>query len=186
MNNSFVNIGGEELEIRTITARQYLSARLEAELMGEVFGEDQLGKSVLFGASLLSKGLFFDGQRVFSSMENVLDAMSADDIVTVAGFIDIDPEMKAKIVEDVERIKTINRDVELYKDRIVEITEESDQLVEHHVNEGGEELPVYENAESISNGFYLKAGNSLRSNMRRVSDFFQRDSRRYDGTISSY
>lgn len=185
MDEVRVNIGGAEMELRPVSARQYLAARMEAEKMTEDFGNDQISKAVLLGASLLSKGLFYDNERIFLNGSEVLDALSADEIVNTAVYMDIEPERKVMIVEAVEQVKKAGlmsdsqESVEIENYKIAD----SPNAVESGWKRTDTEHTV--NSSKVNTGSREKSI-SPRSNMRRVSDFFQRDSRRYDGIISSY
>ncbi len=187
MDSVFVNFGGEELELRSISAREYISALMETEILAEEMGDNLLAKSMILGASLLSKGLYYDENFLFPSIDEVLDAMSAEEIVRAAEHIDIAPEMKTKIIEAMDRVESVNDERGIYKNESVD----SDI---HSVPSGGEVsqkhdrsfITVYPETQIRSGGSYSESSISPRSDMRRVSDFFQRDSRRYDGIIVGY
>lgn len=184
-----VSIGGEEIELRPISARQYLSARMEAEQESEIFGEDKVTKAVLVGASLLAKGLFFNNERLFDSMDDVLDALSAEEIVTTAGYIDIEPGMKTKIIEAVDVDKAENLSSEKAESDTRDKADVADSVSYLRRTVGHEQsglFTVYSGSQMRMSGVHSESNISPRSDMRRISDFFQRDSRRYDGIISSY
>lgn len=195
MDNIKVNMGGDELDLVPLNARQYLSARMEADALSESFGDDEVSKAVLLGAGLLSKCLFRDGERLFMSAQNVLDSMSAEEIIHIAGYVDLETDTKERIVETVVRLKKIRDDdanvdfapavQSLNSDDLAMMDVNTQVLRDFHSGAQSEEpfsySPVQEYGSSlISNSL------SPQNSMRRVSDFFQRDSRRYDGIISSY
>lgn len=195
MDNIKVNMGGDELDLVPLNARQYLSARMEADALSESFGDDEVSKAVLLGAGLLSKCLFRDGERLFMSAQNVLDSMSAEEIIHIAGYVDLETDTKERIVETVVRLKKIRDDdvnfdfdpsvQSLNSDDLAMMDVNTQVLRDFHSDAQSEEpfsySPVQEYGSSlISNSL------SPQNSMRRVSDFFQRDSRRYDGIISSY
>lgn len=187
MDDIRVSMGGTEMELRPISARQYLSARMEAEKIGEVLGEDDVAKAVLLGASLLAKGLFNGNKRMFESADEVLDTLSAEEIVNTAIYVDLKPETKMQIVETMDKMERFSQESDNLE--LQENTDASDSMSYSKPvpqQEQGILFTTYSNsATSVSQ---ISTGRSLspRSEMQRVSDFFQRDSRRYDGIISSY
>lgn len=185
MNEIRVNIGGAEMELRPVSARQYLAARMETEKMTDEFGSDQISQAILFGASLLSKCLFYDNKRIFSDGAEVLDALSADEIVNTAEYIDIEPERKVMIVKTVERVRQAGQETADYETMIVknEEAEAIERIVAHEQNTSSNEYVEHYEVKNVSD---RRRSASPRSDMRKVSDFFQRDSRRYDDIITSY
>jgi len=184
MDEKIINIAGAEMELRPISARQYLAARNEADTMAEAIGGDDISKAVLLGAALLSKGLFYNGQRIFRGGDEVLDAFSANEIIDTALFMDIEPEKKAQIMEASDCVRGIAQEMNSAESGNAD--EEMNKI--QHIPGRGQSGGNSSNSGSFDN----KAADvseriySPRSEMRRVSDFFQRDSRRYDGIISSY
>ena len=230
MESVFVNQGGDELELRPLTARQYLSARLEAEKLSGETSKDEIARAVLLGAALLAKGAYVDGVQLFSTAEEALDTLTAQEIIETAAYIDITPEVSEAAAESVKRAAT-------FIDSVSEVSETAGSVkrpatpeardnaasVKRSVApEDTEDAPVKSDSEEYGGGDdrrvtpewkernptgrrYVKwdggetySGVSFsdtvsvppaapaRDDMRRVSDFFQRDSRRYDGTISNY
>lgn len=187
MDDIRVSMGGTEMELRPISARQYLSARMEAEKIGEVLGEDDVTKAVLLGASLLAKGLFDGEKRLFESADEVLDALSAEEIVNTAIYVDLKPETKMQIVEAMDKIERFGQESDnLEAEENADVSDNMSYSKPVPQQKQGIIFSTYSNiASSFSR---ISTGRSLspRSEMQRVSDFFQRDSRRYDGIISSY
>ena len=198
MDEVRVNIGGAEMELRPVSARQYLAARVEAEKMAESFADDTVTNAVLFGAALLAKGLFYDGERIFSDGNEVLDAFSADEIADTAVYIDLESEQKFRIVEINERLKSIEQESKFAEQEINAIGESNINKNNNYADgiyakanrisekENTGIFSAYSNTSVRRETESFKKSYSPRSDMRRVSDFFQRDSRRYDGTITSY
>ena len=182
MNEVRVNIAGAEMELRPISARQYLAARKEAEKLAENMGEDKISKALVLGAALLSRGLFYDGQRIFADGNEVLDAFSADEIVSTALFMDLEADKQIQIVETAERISKIGRENE---PSVSYDTMSVMNFDNHAVNTDKGSMAYGDTVLRVNSMTELRSY-SPRSDMRRVSDFFQRDSRRYDGIISSY
>ena len=189
MDEVRVNIGGAEMELRPVSARQYLAARVEAKKMAEGFADDTVSNAVLFGAALLAKGLFYDGERIFSDGNEVLDAFSADEIADTAVYIDLESEQKFRIVEINERLKSIEQESKFAEQEINAVGESNiNKNKANRISEKGNTgiFSAYSNTSVRRETESFKKSYSPRSDMRRVSDFFQRDSRRYDGTITSY
>lgn len=212
MESVFVNQGGDEIELRPLTARQYLSARLEAESLGGETGNDEIARAVLLGAALLANGAYVDGERLFSTADEALDTMTAQEIIETAAYIDIMPETAQAAAETAKRVaafidtasevgETAKRsaapdgieDARVKAD-FKEYVGGDDKRVEPEWREqahtrrryvkwdGGE---AYSGADFTDRVSALSAA-PVRDEMRRVSEFFQRDSRRYDGAISNY
>ena len=250
MDSVFVNQGGDEIELRPLTARQYLSARLEAESLGGETNNDEIAKAVLLGAALLAKGAYVDGVQLFSNAEEALDSLTAQEIVETAAYIDITPEVIEAAAETVKKAARTDTPSEVGEaagtvkwSAATEVDEAEDDSVRRAaafidsepevgdnagtvkrsvMPEDTEDAPVKSDSKKYSGGEdkrnkpewkeqnptrrrYVKwdggetyygvsfsdkvsapSAAPVRDDMRRVSDFFQRDSRRYDGTISNY
>jgi len=250
MESVFVNQGGDELELRPLTARQYLSARLEAEKLGGETNNDEIAKAVLLGAALLAKGAYVDGVQLFSNAEEALDSMTAQEIIETAAYIDIAPEASEAATETVKRADHIDTPPEVgeaagsvkgsaapevnetaaesarraaaFIDSEPEVGDNAKSVKRSVTPEDTEDVHVKSDSKEYGGGDdkrvtpewkeqnpthrrYVKwdggetysgvgfsdkvsapLASPVRDDMRRVSDFFQRDSRRYDGTISNY
>ena len=199
MEGAFVNLGGDEMELRPLTARQYLAARLEASRLGESEEYDDTAKAVLLGAALLSKGVFLDGERVFPSIGEVLDSLTAQEIVETAVYVELEPKDKERAAEIMTR--SVMTDSQLTSDAAREREDEgADESGGKRKDERGEVQTTarrvsYVNrshgVEKYSGGDFNEVGRPgknvpFREDMRRVSEFFRRDSRRYDANISKY
>lgn len=182
MDDVKVSVEGNELELHTVSAREYLFARMEAEELSGSWSDDPVTKALLLGAALLSRGLYDGGERAFESADDVLDRMSAEEIVALSGYVDIQLEEKQRIVNAENKADDEREQQETEKER------EASEPVELRIGRKSrsESVTAYKSAE-FANSEVKKSGTTThRAAMRQVSDFFERDSRRYDGIISCY
>ena len=215
MDNVLVSFGGDELELRKISAGQYLAAGADAEELFKEYGRNDVAMAIIMGAALLSQGLHNGDGRAYGSVRDVLDSVTAEEIIETAQYIELDEDTKIGVIEAAEKVRrkvtADNRETVDEADQnrrmeaigvIEDVTDvkQTGETVTRGENSRSELPEIRSRSRADSRDFYTmysstapgtspiayKSGLSPRDDMRRVSDFFQRDSRRYDGAITSY
>ncbi|MBQ6539823.1 MAG: hypothetical protein IJL71_02195 [Oscillospiraceae bacterium] len=101
----YVSFGGDELELRDISAAEYLSAGAEAgKLYRESGNESAAARAVILGACLLSRGLYSGDGRAYATAKDVLEAVTAEEILETARYAGIDADMVKKFIESADRM----------------------------------------------------------------------------------
>lgn len=225
---------GTECELRPVSGLGFLSARREAKQIGREYGDDAAANALISAACLAAQGLYADGERLFETGNDALDAMTAEEILTVAEEYEelslSNIELSSTPAEDAkipgmtvlaDAVSEAEKKKENAVQNLAQYAEKSDNLPHRRT----EDAAVSENTEideqkkqedtadrekNEENGHgYRESGKlvfgekktvsrenaqakkitvrySGRNTMESVSNFFERDCRRYDGAFKRY
>ena len=176
-----VNITGDEWQINRISAREGIEARKESRELEKSFGVENAGE-LIFRACALAKSIVFEGEKVFSSGIDVLEALTEQEIFELSSDITAKmiPETEygkeketALNAEDAESGKTIlEKEIQTYGGR-------NTQDARRYTN-FGTEISDREYGELYPNTRHY-APETYRDRVITLSRYLERDSRRYDG-----
>ncbi len=222
---------GTECELRPVSAAAYLKARNEAEKLKAEYGEGEVAKELVYAACVVSQGVYEDGERLFSTGDDVLKELTPEEIFSVwqeyeeayaekrksspsdseedmlfsvprangetSDFLNAAEKEKSRAVkkllryiQNTEKVlntgETAEKRKNLFAGREVKDREPADKpqrgrpgFAEDALKQAADET---ENApaKKISVERFAKSG------MAEVSNFFERDCRRYDGAFKRY
>lgn len=192
---------GTELELRPVNAEGYLESRRMAAEYSEKFGGDYEAEKAAFLAGLLYRSAYDGENRFFVSEEDVLQKLTAAELSEYGSMLyngeiwdGISFEYEISEKDSAERKYENSPQSDYYagtKGKIFDTVPDSTLNVPENrpvvresfavdrrtvvVNETLDEKAAAE--KTAARKYYRASGIS----MERISDFFQRDSRRYDG-----
>ncbi len=200
----------DEYTLEPVSAMTLIRAEAGGrEMLGENAGE--AGKILAAGAFVAAEALKKDGERVFSSGVEALKKLTAEEIMEIYGYYRAEPEKAAEFSEESREKGEKGPE---YADRrdapISEPESEAERTAPGEKTAEADKAPVRKQkppeeqkaAEKLrrrekrevrreSAGYYPISGSSGRvygmaGSMQSISDFFQRDCRRYDGAYERY
>lgn len=80
----FCSLCGTEAELRRLSAEDYLRAKAEAREIGAELASDEESGTLIFAACLVSRGAYDGENRMFSSVLQALSELSAKELMSVA------------------------------------------------------------------------------------------------------
>jgi len=166
---AYITLFGTEMSIKPVVAFDYISAKNRysfAQNSGESVS------ALLFWADIIEKCLFDGENKAFESSEEVLKKLSLEDISRLSQMISI-PEISVPTSD-----ATDNLPQSMEKQSLDELSDMRERLI---LGGGGNET-VYN-----SSAFSVNVGASPESTVdyQRISDYFERDSRRYTAVLKS-
>lgn len=201
---------GTECILRPINAMTFLEARLEGGRIAERFNGDAAAAKLGERAYILSKGLYDGDKPMFTSGEEVLETLQAEEILEIAeAYTETaskweDQQWSAPNVTNQKQQKPENTPVtdEMYINRAATGVEEDLVFPEKKIQQYTEEQPsdVYMALTKTGTGpdhrfspeNFQMYGNTRRdlytekADVRTISEYMERDGRRYDGGYIRY
>ena len=194
----FMSLGDTEAELRPLSAEEYLRAKVEARDMEKDYAADDETRTLLLAACLVARGAYDGENRLFASATEALSALSADELMTAAEEYLPREIKKAEGTEDMyvpsTSAESLGEDAERYKERIEETYAGNapDTYVREREAAGtpyaswrrdpmsGTVSVIYGGSVSAERpATYAPRRESV--DMSAVSDFFERDARRFPG-----
>ena len=74
-------LAGAECELRPLAAARYIEAKAEAAALNDALGGDEGTLGMVFSACLIAEGAYADGERVFASGAEVLERLTAQEVL---------------------------------------------------------------------------------------------------------
>ena len=189
-----VYIADTEAELRTVSASQFLAARKRGLDYAKENGGDMLSASVVFWAELIRAAAYDGDTPLFSTADEVLTRLTVDEIVSVSEDIGL-PKTVTPMTSETETKKAVSPEAEIIP--IPKTEAFSDSETANKENESPDEETAAErtvrkkpDGTDYSDGReeYTKLPQRITqtptfSGMQEISDFFERDARRYDGSL---
>lgn len=182
-------LGGEK-ELRPITASDTLKIRKSLFEKSELFGDDEVSRRILLGALTAVEGVYEDGERAFSDENDVLENLTAEEILAILdeyGEASVPEKNKTEEATEVEDAFGYKRQAEESgegeKKKEADLHPESNESIRRRhfeVKQDGEAIPGGTSERYFTEYLYTAVS------PQKVSDFFEKDSRRYIKEIEIY
>ncbi|MGM9521831.1 MAG: hypothetical protein ACI3VB_05060 [Oscillospiraceae bacterium] len=190
-------LSGTECELRPLSARTYIQKVSEAAQVNEALSGDESTSRLALAACLLAEGAFCDDNKMFSSGMEVLERLTAQEIMEAGGGYLIEQDRSTELSERLPEAglkassggevepelnkKAFEGDEGQQKtpDRGAATESLSGKLA---VNRAVRNFDDFEAAYTGGYRRYVQGTPktaAARADMREISDFFERDSRRY-------
>lgn len=195
-------LAGDELEVRPLAAGEVLTARKRGRELLERYGGDSMDRLLLDGACIAMESLSKNGQTVFRSPEEALDKLTADELIWLVSDVTGTAYLRnssalGESITQTEQTAKLEQEAPFYEEQIPVPKVETEwtasavdvgvsgQITPHKMFgrylEGGAAVPE---DEQFLDSRTMILSQHYRDEMQTVSDFFERDNRRYDGQFS--
>lgn len=180
-----------ECELRPLTAAARLETIKASDGLMDKYGGGEEAKVLLRGAFMTAMGLYDGEKPVFSSGEEALEYLTPEEII---GIYEMYGEIKLPDMtehgDEGDKMPPQGKKTEIYNqpqgiEKAQTRAEQGRETLRKRTADGENRN---ESADSYSSGSYIEIRKStaIPERMESISDFFERDSRRYDGAFELY
>ena len=188
-------IADTEAELRTVSASQFLAARKRGLDYARENDGDMLSASVVFWAELIHASAYDGDAPLFSTADEVLTRLTVDEIVSVSEDIGLPKTVTPMPSETTETKKAVSPEAEIIPipkteafsaSETAELKNKSpdeETISERTVRKSVDSTLIPDGREEYTDYTQRITQTPVFSGMQEISDFFERDARRYDGSL---